>query len=141
MSENKIVWVHGDCLSPRNPALQAYPGAPAVYIWDEKLLAEWRISLKRIMFMYECLLELNVAIRRGDPVDDLAAFADEHEAKHIVTVQSISPRFALICRILRKAGYTVEVVPLEPFVDVDNSQLKLRSFSGYWRTAEKHLFD
>lgn len=141
MSKQTVVWVHGDSLSPYNPALVAYPDAPAVFIWDEKLLAEWKISLKRIMFMYECLLELDVAIRRGDPVDDLVAFAEEVGAKHIVTAESVSPRFRLICKILRKAGYTVEILPITPFADVDNSKLKLRSFSAYWRTAEEYAFE
>jgi hypothetical protein len=61
-----IVWIHGDCLSPYGPALTAYPGAPAIWVWDDALLEEWRISLKRIVFIYECLLDLPVVIRRGD---------------------------------------------------------------------------
>ena len=66
-----IIWVHGDCLSPKNPALQTYPDAPAIWVWDDALLEEWQINLKRIVFIYECLLELPVTIRRGDVAQEV----------------------------------------------------------------------
>ena len=28
-----IVWVHGDCLNPNNPALKAYPNAQAIFVF------------------------------------------------------------------------------------------------------------
>lgn len=72
--QHPIVWVHGDCLSPFNPALQAYPDAPRIWVWDEELLEEWQLSLKRIAFIYECLLELPVVMRRGDVASEVNAF-------------------------------------------------------------------
>lgn len=140
MSKQSVVWIHGDSLSSYNPALVAYAEAPAVFIWDEQLLEAWKISLKRIMFIYECLLELEVVIRRGDVVAGLVAFAEEYGAKRIITAESASPRFARVCDSLHEAGYELEVLPIRPFADVDNASLKLRSFSGYWRTAEGYAF-
>ncbi|HRF95569.1 MAG TPA: hypothetical protein PLZ51_10255, partial [Aggregatilineales bacterium] len=77
---NTIVWVHGDNLSPYNPALLEGKNAPALFVWDEKLLTEWHISLKRIVFIYECLLELPVIIRKGDVAQELVQFSQENYA-------------------------------------------------------------
>lgn len=135
-----IVWLHGDNLNPNGPALAAYPDAPAVWVWDEPLLARWRISLKRILFIYEALLELPVVIRRGQLAAELARFADEHSATTIATAESPSPRFKAICAHLREQGYTVEVHPERPFLDTDEP-LDLKRFSRYWRAARRHVFE
>lgn len=137
---NTIIWIHGDCLSPLNPALVAYPVAPALWVWDDELLREWRISLKRITFIYECLLELPVTIRRGDVADEIARFAQEHGATTIATAESPSPRFATICDRLRQRGFTVEIHSIEPFVDYDGD-FDLKRFSRYWRVAQKYVFE
>ncbi len=76
-----IVWVHGDCLNPNNPALKAYPNAQAIFVFDDTYLVEQKISLKRVMFMYESALELPVTIRRGNLVEVVLAFAGEHGAQ------------------------------------------------------------
>lgn len=135
-----IVWVHGDCLSPKNPALKEYPDAPAVWIWDEALLEEWQISLKRIVFIYECLLELPVIIRRGDVAAEVIAFAKEHGADGVVTTESPSPRFEAICDAIEQALLIdVEVRSPEPFVDYDG-YIDLKRFSRYWRVAQRYVF-
>lgn len=132
-----IVWVHADCLSPKGPALLACPGAPALFVWDEELLGSLRISLKRIVFLYECLLELPVRIRRGDVAAELLAFAAEHGADGVVTSDSPSPRFQAI-RSRIAATIPVQTVPVEPFVRV-NQPLDLARFSRYWRAVERSV--
>ena len=133
-----IVWVHGDCLSPYGPALTTYPGAPAIWVWDDALIEEWRLSLKRIVFIYECLLDLPVVIRRGDVATEVLAFAREHAADGIATASSPSPRFRAICNHLR-SDLPVAVLPVEPFLTY-TGRLDLRRFSRYWATAEKYAF-
>lgn len=136
-----IIWVHGDCLSPKNPALQTYPDAPAIWVWDDALLAEWQISLKRIVFIYECLLELPVTIRRGDVAREVAAFAKEHDADGVATVESPSPRFETICdRIEEALSLDIEVWSPEPFVNYDG-YIDLKRFSRYWRVAQQYVFE
>lgn len=137
MEEKRIVWVHGDCLSPLNPALLHYPEAAAVYVWDEALLTEWQISLKRIMFMYECLLELPVTIRRGDVVAEVTAFAKEHGATMIATTESVSPRFEVLRQTFEAQGLPVEVHRVLPFVDYEGD-FDLKRHSRYWRVARKY---
>ena len=139
MSNNPIVWVHGDCLSPDHPGLQKYPNAPAIWVWDDALLEEWQISLKRIAFIYECLLELPVVIRRGNVATEVVNFARSHNADLVVTAESPSPRFAAICDEIEQS-IPVGVLAVEPFLDYDG-YIDLKRFSRYWKVAEKYVFD
>lgn len=134
-----VVWVQADSLTPTNPALLANPGAPALFVFDDADLREQRISLKRVMFIYECLLQLPVTIRRGDVATEVLAFAQEHNAVRIVTTDSVSPRAADICDALRKgmpAGCRLESVPVEPFVPY-TGHLDLKRFSRYWSAVRR----
>jgi hypothetical protein len=135
-----IDWVHGDCLSPKNPALENYPNAPAIWVWDDKLLEEWQISLKRIVFIYECLLEMPVTIRRGDVVAEVVAFAKENGADGVATADSPSPRFESICDGIEAAlSIEVEVWEPEAFVNYDG-YIDLKRFSRYWSKAQQYVY-
>ncbi|NDJ35466.1 MAG: deoxyribodipyrimidine photo-lyase [Chloroflexi bacterium] len=131
-----VIWVHGDAMNPNAPTFRAYPQAPALWVWDEDLLATYNISLKRILFMYENLLEMPVAIRRGDVAAELARFAAEHDASTIATIFSPSPRFTQITDQLAYQDLTVEVWYQPPLVDPHRT-FDLKRFSRYWRKAEK----
>lgn len=137
--ERPIIWVHADCLTPTHPGLLAYPDAPAVFVFDEALLADWEISLKRVLFMYECLLEMPVTILKGDVAEQVSAFARQHQADAIVTSDSPSPRFREIVAKLRQS-MPVTILEVDPFVDYDG-HMDLGRFSRYWRTAQKVAFD
>lgn len=132
-----IVWVHGDCLRPTNPALVAYPEAPAIFVWDDALLRQRRISLKRIAFMYEALLELPVTMYRGDVVAQIDAFAQHQQATRIVTSASVAPRFRQIATQLRKQ-YTVVVLPEPEFVEL-SANSDIRRFTRYWNAVAPQL--
>lgn len=138
MSKKSIVWVHGDCLSPYSPALKECPDVAAIWVWDDALLAEWQIGLKRIAFIYECLLELPVVIRRGNVADEVVAFAKEHNADLVVTAESPSPRFDAICKEIERS-VAIEVLAIEPFLDYDG-YIDLKRFSRYWKVAEQYVF-
>ncbi|MBW4595182.1 MAG: hypothetical protein KME46_20320 [Brasilonema angustatum HA4187-MV1] len=134
-----IIWIHGDCLSPQNPGLEEYPEAPAIWVWDDALIEEWQLSLKRLAFIYECLLELPVVIRRGDVAKEVLAFAKEHNANKVVTANSPSPRFDAICDEIERS-VELEVFEVEPFFDYDG-YIDLKRFSRYWKVAQKYVFD
>ncbi len=138
MIEQVVVWVHGDALSPTQPALEEFPGVPAVYVWDDALIKQWGISLKRIVFMYECLLEMPVTIRRGDVSAQVIAFAREHGAARVITTESVSPRFEVILAQIER-DLPVEVILPDALVDYDGF-IDLGRFSKYWRTAQKYAF-
>jgi hypothetical protein len=135
----KIIWVHGDCLSPLSPSFQKYPDFPAVWVWDDTLINEWELSLKRITFIYECLLELPVTIRRGDVAREILNFARENQADGVVTVESPSPRFGEIHDRVA-SELSLEILPLESFINYEGF-IDLKRFSRYWRIAEKYVFE
>ncbi|MFH7027236.1 MAG: hypothetical protein ACHBN1_18005 [Heteroscytonema crispum UTEX LB 1556] len=134
-----IIWIHGDCLSPNNPALQEYPDAPAIWVWDDALIEEWQLSLKRLTFIYECLLELPVVIRRGDVAQEVLAFAQEHNTNQVATAESVSPRFDTICNQIEK-NVDLEIFEVEPFFEYDG-YIDLKRFSRYWKVAQKYVFE
>ena len=136
----QIVWLHNDCLSPTNPALQAYSDMPAIFVWDEAWLRYETPSLKRLVFMYECLLECPVTIRRGDVVKEVLDFAQDQNAQTIITVESPSPRFSQIVHQLRQQIDEIRICPISPFLTTDE-QIDLRRFSRYWRTARRYVFN
>ena len=135
---NPILWIHGDNLHPNSPVWQTYPAAPAIWVWDDAYLRRAGFSLKRILFLYECLLALPVDIYRGDVVAELTAFAQRHASRDIVTMGSPSPGFARYCDRLRTADFTLHIYDEEPFVMLPPNP-DLRRFSRYWRVAQAGL--
>jgi deoxyribodipyrimidine photo-lyase len=73
------VWLTAESLGDRDPALVAWPTTPAVFVFDEPLLARLRLSSKRLTFIAETLAELaerrELRILLGDPVLELADVA------------------------------------------------------------------
>jgi hypothetical protein len=136
---SELIWVHPDCLSVSNPAFQKYPQAPALFVFDEEEIETEAWSLKRIAFLYECLLEMPVEIARGVVVAELSQALRSLGLKKIVTVHSVSPRFAELRRRLEMA-IPVEVLPAVPFVDY-RGNLDLKRFSRYWKRVEPLVFD
>lgn len=144
-----ILWIHAEALGPANPALQAHPGRPAVFVFDAELLAgrcsttgdpaetgSEPVSLKRICFLYECLLELPVTLRCGDVAAEVLAFAARHGADGVVTTEATDPHFSAIAE--RIAGVLpLVVLPVPSFVpDGPGQPWELGRFGRYWRRAE-----
>ena len=122
-----VTWVHDDCLFQ-------FGNGPAVYVWDDQYLRSQGWALKRIGFVYECLLELPVEIRRGDTLTEVRRFAQEHGSSLVITMQTPDPRLNALTRAL-----DAEVIMAEAFVQLRGS-VNLRRFSQYWRKAEPILF-
>lgn len=147
LGTGELIWVHPDCLSASNPAFQKYQQAPALFVFDEEEIEAEAWSLKRIAFLYECLLEMavdrtvhgTVEIRRGVVVTELSNALRSLGLKKIVTVNSVNPRFAEQRRRLETA-IAVEVLPAVPFVDY-RGNLDLKRFSRYWKRVEPIVFD
>ncbi len=136
---NKIaVWVHGDSLSPTDPALHAHPDAPAVFVFDEPFLREAQLSFKRLMFLYEsaedALAGRSVGeIRRGVLVEELRAFCDEHGCTELHVTESVAPRFKTYYNELRKHMRVVVHTP-QPLANWTSSAP--RRFSHMWRKIQ-----
>lgn len=117
----KLFWMHPDCLCS--------PPHDAVFIFDDDYMKVAGWGLKRLLFVYECLLELPVEILRGPTVETLRSLDAE-----LVTVDSPDPWIREVIRQLK----TIEVLPPPVFVDL-KEPVDLKRFSRYWRRAESRL--
>lgn len=72
----EAVWITAESLGDEDPALQAHPRLPAIFVFDEPLLASLRLSATRLTFLAECLADLaqrrEVQVWRGQPTQVLA---------------------------------------------------------------------
>lgn len=72
----EAVWLTAESLGVGDPALTANPQLPAVFVFDEPLLARLRLDAKRLVFLTETLSELAeerpVQAYLGDPTEVLA---------------------------------------------------------------------
>lgn len=70
------VWLTAESLGHADPALAAHPDLPAIFVFDEPLLARLRLSSKRLVFLTEALAELattrDLEVHLGHPVEVLA---------------------------------------------------------------------
>jgi deoxyribodipyrimidine photo-lyase len=68
--EPAAVWLTAESLGDADPALDAHPDMPAVFVFDEPLLARLQLSGKRLVFLAETLADLatrrDVEVRRGE---------------------------------------------------------------------------
>jgi hypothetical protein len=129
----RLIWVHHDCLHHASPAYRAHPDAPSLFVWDDAQLYRDAWSLKRIGFVYECLLDLPVIIRRGDPLTEVRRFMDEAKCSSVVTMATPDPYLMAQARELK-----AEILECESFVSVKGS-LDLRRFSHYWSAVHSQL--
>jgi len=74
--EPDAVWLTAESLGDADPAAVAHPGLPAVFVFDEPLLASLQLSAKRLVFLVETLAELAahrpLELHRGRPAEVLA---------------------------------------------------------------------
>jgi deoxyribodipyrimidine photo-lyase len=126
----RLIWVHVDCLHRQSPAYLAHPDAPSLFVWDDAELQRAGWALKRIGFIYECLLDLPAVIRRGDPVEELRRYASEMHCEGIVTMATPDPHLKQ-----QIAALHAEAMPQEPFVNL-TGKVDLKRFSRYWQKAQ-----
>ena len=132
--QRPILWIHEEALGPTNPALRAWPDAPALFVFDTHWIEANRISRKRLGFLYEAALDLPLTLRKGDVVSEVLAFAQRHEADGVVTSSAVDPRLERIGTAI-DAKLPVQLLDPEPFVELPRPP-RLGRFSRYWREAE-----
>ena len=126
-----LVWLTLDALAATSPAALAYPDQPRVFVFDPEWLAVERPTLKRLLFISECLAEIpGLEIRRGDPAEVLAEAAAALECDGIAVTDTPCPRV----RSQADALATMMPVVVEPwpaFCRRDGVR-DLGRFSRFW---------
>mgnify|MGYP005992109567 FL=1 len=134
-----ILWVHEEALGPANPALQDYPDAPGLFVFDDAWIQEQAISRKRIGFLYESALSLPLTLRRGDVASEVLRFAQRHGADAVVTSAVVDPRLQRIAAAIDRE-LPLWMLDPDPFVSLAKPP-RLGRFSRYWREAEAVVWD
>lgn len=132
--QRPILWIHEEALGPANPALRAWPDAPALFVFDTHWIEANRISRKRLGFLYEAALDLPLTLRKGDVASEVLAFAQRHDADGVVTSSAVDPRLERIGAAI-DAELPLQLLDPEPFVELQRPP-RLGRFSRYWREAE-----
>jgi hypothetical protein len=129
----RLLWLHEDVLRlPVN--LPEAQDMRAVFIWDEAFLAQQLYSLKRRVFLYECLLDLPIDIIAGARRPTLEAMMQQ--ANQVVTWKAQNPETRALMASLAK-DYSLMVIDPEPFIhpiDTD-SKTPPRRFFRYWKNV------
>jgi deoxyribodipyrimidine photo-lyase len=129
-----LAYIHDYALRPTNPALLA--ADVSAFIWDPDRYAKH--SLKRLVFISECLSELPTTSQHiGHTAELLTHLLATTDKKRIVTTATPDP---FIRRSLDTLSRTiaVEVLPDDPFVTL-TGPLDLTRFTRYWKKAEPRL--
>ena len=137
--QRPILWVHEEALGPNNPALRAWPDAPALFVFDTLWIQQQRISRKRLGFLYENALELPLTLRKGDVAAEVIAFAQRHDADGVVTSTAVDPRLQRIADAIEAELPLQELEP-DAFVELPRPP-RLGRFSRYWREAEPVVWE
>ncbi|MBE7163273.1 MAG: deoxyribodipyrimidine photolyase, partial [Williamsia herbipolensis] len=123
--EADAVWLTAESLGDSDPALAVDESRPAVFVFDEPLLRRLRLSGKRLVFLAECLGDLDqrreVEVRRGVVVDEL-------DGRSLASTWAPVPGYKRIAEAVRPT----EVHPW-PWL-VHPKRAPVRSFTA-WRKA------
>ena len=135
MAGTPLLWIHTDSLNPESPMLNAYPESPAIFVWDAEWITESRITLKRLVFLAECLREMPGTLQLcvGDPATELLAAAKRSGADFILAQRTPDPRLQRAARAVQRLLPIVWYDP-PPFVH-ETRPLDLKRFSRYWQRA------
>jgi len=125
------VWLHGDSLSKRDPALRKYPEARRVFVFDRTFLEKAGLSFKRIFFLYECAVEAADEMRVGETVEEIVEWMQEQGVERLVVTESPSPRWReTVERLQQKVE--VELVSAEVMVTVPEGY-RVKRFTPFWK--------
>ena len=131
-----LLWHHTDSLNPASSLLAAHTGAPAVFVWDTGWLVPNQISLKRVMFIAECLSEMpgSIQVRVGEPAEELLAAARSAQAGYVLAQRTPDPRLLAAAAQVEK---DLPVIWFDPPPFVESSRgIDLKRFSRYWKRAQ-----
>jgi deoxyribodipyrimidine photo-lyase len=117
------VWLTAESLGTEDPALSAHPDLPRVFVFDEPLLGRLGLAGIRLVFLAQALAELDVEVRRGDPVDELAG-------RRLAVTHAPVPGF-------RRRAARLDVAQTHPWPWlVRPASGSLRSYSA-WRSSHR----
>ena len=131
---DKLLLVHDKALRSGLDIDEASESFKAVHIWDDEYYRSQRYSLKRLVFIYETLLDLPLEIIHGNTLDILS----EENFDHIVIPYSGDQVLKTLFSKIEKIK-TVQYLFETSFVNLDRT-VEFKRFFKYWKQAKKTAF-
>ena len=127
-----LVWLTLDSVSAASPAAAAFPDAPRLFVLDPAWLAAERPSLKRLVFLCECLADVpGIEMLLGDPHAIVPAHAAALGCDGIAISETPCPRTRRTVAAIAATQHVATVL-WPPFCD--RSRVRdLGRFSRYWQ--------
>ncbi len=119
-----IVWVHIDALDSDHPVMRR--GDRAVFVWDAEDMERRGWSLKRCLFVHECVAEMGVEVIAGRTEEVLGGLGEP-----IVAAETPDPALKAIIKAL-----DIETVPGKPFTALPPGT-DMGRFFRYWNQAKR----
>jgi deoxyribodipyrimidine photo-lyase len=129
-----LVWLTLDSAADTSPAASRFPETPRLFVVDDDWLAAEQPSLKRLVFLFECLAEIpGIEVVAGDPREIVPARAAAQGCDAVAVAESSCPRqraasdaIAAVIPVLTQAWPRF----------CDRSRVRdLGRFSRYWQKA------
>ena len=130
--QRPLVWLTLDSASATSPAAAAFPEAPRLFVLDPAWLASERPSLKRLVFLCECLADVpGIELLVGDPAAMVPARAAALGCDGVAVAETPCPRILRGIGLFR-AALPVALLTWPPFCD--RSRVRdLGRFSRSWQ--------
>jgi len=128
-----IIWVHEDALRQSHPVFSKAGAAQAIFVWDNDYFKSQDYTVKRLLFIYECLLEMDVTIIEGQT----AAVLSDLSQGVIHTAKTLNPYFKAIIKDLRETS-EVHITPDDLFSQVPYDA-DMGRFFRFWNKARKSM--
>lgn len=130
--QRPLVWLTLDSASAASPAASAFPEAPRLFVLDPCWLADERPSLKRLVFLCECLADVpGIEVLLGDPQAVVPAHAAALGCDGVAVAETPCPRILRGIEVIRSSN-PVATMPWPRFCD--RSRVRdLGRFSRYWQ--------
>ena len=124
-------WLHEDALRLTHPACQE--SDRQAFVWDDAYLEAQGYSFKRLVFIYETLVEMGVEIYRGDTESVLLELVAEND--QLAIPDTPNPELKRIVAALSQQR-EVDIVADEPFAIIQKEP-EYKRFFRYWNKAKQ----
>ena len=105
-----------------------------LFIWDDQYFKRRGYTLKRLVFIYETLCQMNIEIIQGDTLEVIQLLSPKQITTFFTTDLQIKEILTHLASL-----YPVKIIKPDPFVIIPDSYDSKRFFQ-YWNQARKTAF-
>ena len=132
MKDKNILWIHDKSLRINFDMINDFD--EAIHIWDNEYYKTCSFSLKRLVFIYETLCEIQVEIIYGNIIEIFKLI----NPKKIIIPFTTNLEINKIIFELNKL-FKLEIIKEDYFVNLDRNY-QYKRFFNYWNKAKKTAF-